>query len=196
MRGLVETNPHFHEEYEGVDDATVIDRYMSDIKKATEDGTGKDVRLLQEMGWRHRLREEAARAVDSGDAICRGVYADSIPRMFDGSHEESRPNDFIPTIIEMIGDQMQEIGAGAYGTITLSTRQGSTRKFLARFSEGQPIIFDTTLTVSPAELNDIREASADDCCQLVRDLQSMRSLEMSNSTYPKSPVPRPTNLGW
>lgn len=175
VRGLVDTSPHLHEEYEDVDDATVIDQYMSNSKKIVEDGATKDARLLEEMGWRHRLREEAARAVDAGDAIRRGVYAGSVLRMFDGSESVPQSSSFIPTLLGMMKGQADNIGEGLYGPITLQTRQGGDRTFFARFSEQGTVIFGLSLTVKPEELAGIREANADDCCQLVNDLVSTRS---------------------
>ena len=177
VRGLIDTNPHFHEENAGVDDTVIIDRYMSDAKKAMEDGGAKDARLHQEMAWRHRLREESARAIDTGDAIRRGVFSGSPPRLFGGSEPAptTGPSVLLPRLIEMLAGTAQEIGTGRYSTVTLTTLNGKQREFVVRADGDQLVMFGTSVIISRTELAGIREASADDCCQLVNDLASTRT---------------------
>ncbi len=180
VQGLVESQPFFHEEYEDLSGGKVIERYISNTIAVIKGGE-KDRHLQEEMGWRNRLLEESARAVDTGEAIKRAIYGASLPRMFDGPHDPiERNNDFVSSLLERCNGQPRQIGAHFYGPMTLMTRNGEERSVFGRVDDEGAVVFGSLLIMDPDQLAGTREASADDCCQLIADIESTRATDYSH----------------
>ena len=176
VKGMAESQPFFHEEYKEDSDMKVVDRYITDLKYITDlpahgraSVEEKNERLRQEMSWRHRLREESAKACDAGDAIKKSIFGGQIIRTFDSDKTKDISNGFMESLIEMCDDELYEIGLNKYGKLTLPSKNGNTKTFFAKFGgeDEQITIFGRVVIDKPNAQNHITEANVEDFFQLV-----------------------------
>lgn len=176
-KGLADSQPFFHGEYKELDDDQVSDLYAQRRVLSEAGNNDEHERLHQEMAWRYRLREEAARAADIASAIKKDIFGGQQVRTFVPSEPvKNLSNHFVDSLIGMCGEQLHGIGSNRYGKLTLATIHGGEQTYFARFDESVTV-FGITAVLYKNDLQYVREANADDCCKLVADLQRVASEE-------------------